>query len=185
MNARAWGTFRRRLPVFRNMKQTSLHNHKGLLWLLCVAFVFMAAPSDAAWQCLDGHPCPPDCAMQKTGGASKPSAAHRECCKPQKSAEANAKGCALCASARPEQANIKEGCTSPVCVLRVKAKPDVASPAPLFFLFDFDYDVAMLFSLAPPPIIDEAAIATFCSLRAPPSRLICRLSTPRAPPILL
>lgn len=169
------------------MKRRSLHNRRWVAWLLSMAFVLMTLPSGASWQCLDGHPCPPGCTMQHRGGNpdAKGSASPHACCLPQTSANAGAAHCALCASARPEHAQIKERCTSPICVLRVQAKPDISTPAPVHFVLDFDTTAILLPVSSPMLVPEETASVSFGSPRAPPDRFVVRLHSPRAPPILL
>ncbi|MCX6382592.1 MAG: hypothetical protein NT023_24455 [Armatimonadetes bacterium] len=167
------------------MRSNLLHNRKWVAWLLCMAFVIMALPSGGAWQCLDGHPCPDDCAMQKAGESSKGSVSALECCLPQRIKVASKAHCTLCSSARPEDSQIKERCTSPVCVLRVRATPDMSAPAHVYFAFDFDTNAILLPTPAPALVFEETTAPSFPSPRAPPVRLIIRLSPPRAPPVLL
>lgn len=150
-----------------------------------MAFVIMALPTGGAWQCLDGHPCPPDCTMQKVSGSLNGSASALECCLPQKSKVSLSAHCTLCSSARPEDSQIKERCTSPVCVLRIRATPDMSAPVYVHFAFDFDTNAILLPAPAPTLVFEETTAPSFTSPRAPPIRLIIRLSPPRAPPVLL
>jgi len=167
------------------MKKRSLHNRRGIVWLLSVAFVLMAMGSGASWQCLDGHPCPPGCTMlhmrEKT--QAKGSSSPHACCVQQDSANAGTAHCAFCSTARSTNTQMEERCTSPICVLRIQAKPDVTTQAHIHFVFD---TAAILLPVIEPVLIPEATgSVSFGSSRAPPDQVVIRLSSPRAPPVWL
>lgn len=165
------------------MKRRSLHNQRGIAWLLSMAFVLLTLPSGASWQCLDGHPCPTGCTMQhrEGNGAASP----RACCMARKGAHAGTAPCALCSSARPGHSQINEGCTSPICVLRVKAKPEISALAHVHFVFDLDMTAILLPVSSPVLLPEETASLYYSSPRAPPDRVVVRIHSPRAPPRLL
>jgi hypothetical protein len=167
------------------MVNLSLYKRRGVAWLLCVAFVWMASVSGASWQCLDGHPCPPGCAMLHRGNPqdAKGASSLPSCCVSQDRPDVGAAHCSLCATVRSNHPRVQERCTSPHCVLRVNAKPDVNTSAHLHFAVDT--------TTVPLPtplylVVPEATDSlTFSSSRAPPERVVIRLSSPRAPPVWL
>ncbi len=165
------------------MRGRSLPNRRGVAWLLSVAFILMASVSGASWQCLDGHACPSGCTMQRVGAGTHGNASLPACCRPRQSGGMGMAHCALCSSASPKHAQMRERCTSPVCVLRVQVKPDINTQAHFHFVFD---TTAVLLPCAAPALLPEqAAPLTFGSPRAPPGRMVLRPSSPRAPPTLL
>jgi len=159
----------------------ALYNRRGVAWLLCVAFILMASVSGASWQCPDGHACPPGCTMQhggeKANGASSPHA----CCMPQNSRNPGAAHCPLCSTASAANTQIKERCTSPICVLHVKAKPPINTRAQVHFVLDTTTILLPASSRVVAP--EETRSLSFGSSRAPPDRVVVRLSSPRAPPV--
>ena len=165
----------------------SLYNRSGVAWLLSMAFVLMTLPSGASWQCLDGHLCPPGCTMQHRGqdAASGGSSTLRSCCLTHKSENAKRARCALCSTARPEHSQLKERCTSPVCVLRIQAKPDASTPTHVPFVVDLDTTAILLPVSTLVLLPEETASLSFGSPRAPPGRVPACLRSPRAPPVLL
>lgn len=167
------------------MKRRLRHNRRGIAWLLSVAFVLMATASGTSWQCLDGHPCPPGCTMQHLGEHAQETRASAlpACCQPQQNAKASAEHCALCSTARATNTRVTEACTSSICVLRIKAKPDLTAPVHLLFLFDSP--AILLPGPAPLLVAQETDVLAFGSPRAPPERRVLRLTSPRAPPVLL
>ncbi len=168
------------------MKKRPFQNRRWVAWLLSMAFVLLTLPSGASWQCLDGHTCPPNCTMQQSGGQSQPSGSLPvpSCCLSRSSPSAAKIHCALCSTARAANSQLQTRCTSPVCVLRIQAKPDSslqATHAP--FVVD---TTAILLPVPTYILIPEAtASVSFGSSRAPPDRVVARLSAPRAPPAQL
>lgn len=167
------------------MRRRFLPNRRWVGWLLSIAFVLMTLSSEASWQCLDGHACPPGCTMQHTDGDVKHASMPRACCLLRNSKGTGAVHCALCAGAGPEYARGKERCTSPICVLRVKQKPEISRATPAYFAFDLDTNTILLPIPAPVLIPEEMVPLSFGSPRAPPERIVVRPSSPRAPPVLL
>lgn len=136
--------------------------------------------SQAMWQCLDGHPCPPGCLM--THGQA---AAHsgRDCCKakPTRSPSAH---CALCTPAPTlKRAVSSQSCTSPQCVLRLKAKPDVAAACTPHFTFEVP--AAILPAVAEVPTLEVNALKVAVGPRAPPGIEPAPHNPSRAPPASL
>ncbi|HLJ57173.1 MAG TPA: hypothetical protein VKT77_19200 [Chthonomonadaceae bacterium] len=150
-----------------------------------MAFAVWALPSGAAWQCLDGHACPPGCTMQRvgSGSASRAPGSLPACC----GSHAGAPGghCPLCSGARPQHARMSGQCTSPVCVLRVQAKPDVTTGSHFHPAVVFALVAALPPPVAPIPAPESPSPATFSSPRAPPERPAAPPRSPRAPPSLL
>jgi hypothetical protein len=149
-------------------------NRRLTAWLLMAALVFSVASSGASWQCLDGHPCPPGCKM-----TSNPTAAStRSCCQTAK------KNCPMCAgaSAAPHS-GVRMGCTSPICVVRFKDKPDALKQAVVRFHVELE---AVVLPPTPVLIAPEMTASVYAgSPRAPPRHIVTRSCSPRAPPILL
>jgi hypothetical protein len=167
------------------MRRKSLHKFRLAAWLVSLAFALLALPTGAAWQCLDGHACPPGCTMQRLGleAAARSPGSLPACCRPH--AGAPAQRCPLCSGARPQHARLKGRCTSPVCVLRIQAKPDVMSQAPVHFVLDFHAAVAQPPAAASVPAPELGEALAFSAPRAPPGRTARLLVSPRAPPTLL
>ena len=128
------------------MMMHSLSNRRWIGILLTFALLFVALPSGASWQCLDGTPCPDNCPMLSS---SRPIAG--SC--------ANVSGmhCSLCASQAavcvPHRAHLVVSghsgrafserllsCPTSHCVLRAAERPasvlqsGVEFPAPLLAL---------------------------------------------------
>ena len=166
------------------MKTSCLNNRRWIAFFLSLAVMFMTLPSGASWQCPDGHVCAPDCLMQH-GDAPKRGGTPHACCKIQKNAGGGASSCDLCKNSKSKHAQLKSGCTSNACILRMQAKSDVIATS--IFHFNSDSDApATLPSFANLNVAIEATRPlTFSSPRAPPDRLIVSLSSPRAPPIRL
>jgi hypothetical protein len=167
--------------------QDTPHKRRWAGWFLSLLLLTMSLSAQASWQCLDGHLCPPGCTMQH--GAQQPgaqgAASVPACCLPRNGAKAAgaAMHCSLCAQARPGHSRIKERCTSPVCVLRVQARPDVAPQSHVLLVFD---TTAILLSYFEPITVpEETAPRFFGAPRAPPDRIVVRLCSSRAPPVLL
>jgi hypothetical protein len=170
------------------MKRLSFHNQRWTAWLLSVAFGLMASVSQASWQCLDGHPCPPGCTMQHMGEAANrnPSAPRPACCVSRESTPARAAGhCAKCADAKPSNSRIKGGCTSPICVKRIADKPHASGPVHVDLIFDFDSTAVLLPEPAHALAPEAAAVIRSSPPRAPPGRTVVSLYSPRAPPTIL
>jgi hypothetical protein len=169
------------------MRKRPFQNRRWVAWLLSMAFALMTLPSGASWQCLDGHACPPGCTMQHIGenAKAKGPASPRACCLPQNSKNTGAVRCALCSSAGSKYSQTKERCTSPVCVLRAKNKPDISAITHVHFVFDVDTNAILLPLPSPILVPEETVFLSFGSPRAPPDRVIVRLYSPRAPPVWL
>ena len=167
------------------MKRRRPHSYKWIAWILCVAFLAMSVVSQASWQCLDGHPCPPGCSMQHQGDAPK-ATAPRACCVlgPDRS-RAGSAGCSLCASAAPSHSSSAERCTSPICVKNIKAKPHVLPSAHIDFVFDFDFTAILLAQPTPLPLPTVSCPIVSSPPRAPPGRAVVCSYSPRGPPTLL
>ena len=166
------------------MKSRRHHNSKWLAWLLSIAVAMTILPAQASWQCLDGHLCPPDCAMQRAKEDTKASEAPMQCLLAKKTNSASGDHCSLCATAQPSHSQSKELCTSPICVLRIQLTPDTITTVPLQHVFDVD-NVVVLAPAASHLIVAEATSPlSFGSLRAPPGSVVSRLHSSRAPPAL-
>jgi len=165
------------------MRRRSLYNRRWVAWLLSIAFVLMTLPSRATWQCLDGHACPPDCTMQHMGENAQCSPSPHACCLSQSSKGTGGVHCALCSGAGSKNAQIKERCTSPVCVLRTISKPDISAAATVHFVFECDKNAILLPLPSLVIVPEETVFLSFGTPRAPPNRVIVRLYSPRAPPV--
>ena len=164
------------------MKRRTFANRRGIAWLLSVAFLLMAVASGASWQCLDGHPCPPECVMlHQEDSAQAHSASPPACCIPKEKIASGAPHCALCSKASPANTRIQEGCTSPGCVLRIQARPDILSQS--HFYFGFDTATLLLPNTLCVPAPKMTGAVSFRSPRAPPNPGIVRITSPRAPPV--
>jgi len=166
------------------MKSRLLDYRKWVAWIVSAAFLSMSVVSQASWQCLDGHPCPPGCSMQHAGEASKGSALPA-CCMPKASHPTPAGGCRLCSTAKSSHTTKVEGCTSPICIKQIKARPQIAGPAHFDFVFDFDSTAVLLPELSPLPAPEVTVLLVSAPPRAPPGVAVVTRYSPRGPPSLL
>ena len=164
-----------------SVRRTKLQRIVGLF--LTLALVFMALPSKATWQCLDGTPCALECAMQPLGKASHINRVH--VFKTDKAVAA----CSRCLSCPPIQATstslrgLQSLCTSSTCVLRVSEHP--AS------VLQSGMEIHVPTLALPPPVSFEfqttstVTVAHFFSIEFSPPQRFLRPSVGRAPPVLL
>ena len=157
------------------MKPRRLNNQRLVAWLLMLALLFVALPSGASWQCLNGRLCSQNCPMLAQGVQSAPTCAASVSFR-----------CAKCLPdvtlAAPTEAIGR--CPQSQCVLRAQSKPDAALTHKIAFSIP-------LLALPPPPaqvltvFADETAQISF---PLPLLFALQRLRRPysgRAPPILL
>ena len=183
-------------PSFRNfiayfvdrrvtMKRRRPNSYKWIAWILCTAFLAMSVVSQASWQCLDGHPCPPGCSMQHQGEVPKGAAPHACCVARPDRPRPGSTACSLCASAAPSHGSSVKRCTSPICVKHLKAKPHVSAPPHFDFVYDFDSTAILLPQPTPLPLLTVSGPIVSSPPRAPPGRAVVCSYSPRGPPALL
>lgn len=142
-------------------------------WLLTFVMLIMATASGASWQCLDGHACPPGCLMTK----GSPAPAKRACC-PTASVS-----CPLSPSAvHIAPVGTGEHCSSSVCVLRLRARPDAAKHSVGLHIADLWFVLPVSISL---PHCSVVSPAFFPDPVYPARGGGTSPASPRAPPSLL
>ena len=151
-------------------------------WLLTLTLLFLTLPSGAAWQCLDGTPCPSNCPMLQ--GSRFPDVSSKSLTK------SSCSHCSHCTSAVSTRVtglrrDISLSCTSSKCVVRVSEHP--AST------LQHGLDLPMPLLALPPPapahlafiILKSSFLITFpIRLCFYPQRFLRPVSG-RAPPIFL
>ena len=159
------------------MQSLIWHNRRLTAGLLILAFLVMALPSGASWQCMDGKPCDADCKM--------PHGATPRASDSVVSFEPHCSHCPTDSVAALTSISYKDShcsCTTPQCVLRVFEHP-ASSLQEGMKVF------APMLALSPPAIIvspvavETASIAT-TYLCFYPQRFL-RPFSGRAPPTIL
>jgi hypothetical protein len=153
------------------------YKRRWIGWLLTLAMVALTLSANASWQCLDGKPCDPACAMPH-GLTSQPISA----------VETATSSCSHCPTAAASalasiQQNVSDcACTTPQCVLRVAERPASTLQDGVKFF-------APLLAMPPPavlvsPVATETIAVFQPSLCFYPQRFL-RPHFGRAPPVLL
>ncbi len=151
------------------------HNCKAAHWLMAILLFCTANVSHAAWQCLDGHLCPPGCVLLPRRDAAQSPAS---CCVTKQG------HCSMCLTGtRITERKTQTACTSSVCVLRIQAFPDAVS---VTHTFDFVDTPAILPTITfTSDSIQLVALIASTPSRAPPRTRLVLSHSPRAPPVLL
>lgn len=143
---------------------------RWLAWPLILALLGMTSSSGAAWQCPDGHLCPPDCMM----------AAHTV---ESAVAQPPPPECSRCAEAeKVVRSGAEMGCTSPVCVLRISPKPAATSVSKVFVTIDSATVLPMSVVVVESP---ESTSPSIALITQPPRSGGTPPHAPRAPPTFL
>ena len=166
------------------MAKIKSHKQRWIAFLLSMVVMMTALPSLASWQCPDGHLCPPNCQMQHGAFPTGNFDSH-SCCKIQKRADSGKASCGLCKNAKTKHAQLKTGCTSSTCVLRMQSKSEMVAVSTFHFTSVSDAPATLPLFTASVVAIEATKSLVFSSPRAPPGRLIPSLSPARAPPVLL
>ena len=149
------------------MQRTGLLTRISAL-MLSLVFVAMSIGVQASWQCEDGTPCPPDCAMHHQMSAA---------------AAPGEPMCSHCPQGPRVTSGDKTsvGCSSPKCELKISSKPTVTRSTQVHFELP---NVALITLIDILPVVVRPIFAPSPRTLFPPPRDLPS-HAPRGPPSLL
>ena len=136
--------------------------------VMSLVFVAMSVVVQASWQCEDGTPCPPDCAMSHRITTPK---------------APGATTCSHCPQGPQVTTGDKTtvGCSSPKCELKISSKPTVSRSTQIYFEMPDVLPIALVDIL--PTVVRPIFLPSPRTLFPPPRDLPSH--APRGPPSLL